>query len=280
METLSSGHKGVLIEEDGRYRRNPETLLPSRDQLVRHTPEAFQKMAFFRDFAQQIPPRMRQEPVDFVRHFEDEGPAVLSFDRSLSTKIYSGLRDAAFAYVNVRELKNKRLLDLGCGSGYETADVWLRLDGEIQITAVDPARGLLNLAEEQFLKIVNRSDRHNKPRLAEANRPSFHLMSATRLDFPDASFDVVYHSLVLHWLADPQQGVREIGRVLKPGGLVFGTQYTKPRASPWQNLMFTVHEGVHGVFWEEEFRRWYEQVGVSLSIATPAGIFRGRKFVS
>jgi ubiquinone/menaquinone biosynthesis C-methylase UbiE len=280
MATLSSSARRLVIEEDGRYRRNPEVPLPSRDELVQRTPEALHKMAFFRDFAQQIPPRMREEPVDFVRHFEEEGPAVLSFDRSLSTKIYAGLREAAFAYVDVRELRGKKLLDLGCGSGYETADIWLRLKGDIQITAVDPARGLLSLAEDQFYEIVSRSGNGRAVELTEANRPSFHLMSAIHLDFPDESFDVVYHSLVLHWLSDPQRGVQEIARVLKPGGLVFGTQYTKPRASPWQNLMFTVHEGVHGVFWEEELRRWYEHVGVYLSIATPAGVFKGRKVVS
>jgi ubiquinone/menaquinone biosynthesis C-methylase UbiE len=275
-ETLASGRNSVLIEEDGRYQRNPKVQLPTLEELGRRTKTSFQNMAFFRDFAQQIPARMRQEPVDFVRHFEEEGPAVLSFDRSLSTRIYSGLRKAAFAYVDVEELRGKRILDLGCGSGHETADIWLRLKGEAQITAVDPVRGLLDLAEEQFVEIVSKGN-HRTPALTQENRPSFHLMSAMNLDFPDESFDVVYHSLILHWLSSPHRGVQEIARVLKPGGLVFGTQYTRPRASPWQNLMFTVHEGVNGVFWEEEFRQWYEKEGVTLSVTSPAGVFKGRK---
>jgi ubiquinone/menaquinone biosynthesis C-methylase UbiE len=237
-------------------------------------------MSFFRDFAQQIPARMRQEPVDFVRRFEEEGPAVLSFDQSLSTKIYGGLRKAALAYVDKGELRGKRLLDLGCGSGYETADIWVHLGGDVQITAIDPAPGLLSRADQQFPEFVRASGRCNLPPITETNRPVFHLMSAMRLDFPDESFDVVYHSLILHWLPDPRWGVQEIARVLKKGGLVFGTQFTKPTASPWQNLMFTVHEGVHGTFWEEEFRHWYQEAGVSLSMATPAGVFRGRKLAS
>ena len=99
----------------------------------------------------------------------------------------------------------------------------------------------------------------------------------TNLEFPDESFDAVYHSLVLHWLPDPQQGIREIARVLKPGGLVFGTQITRPMASSYMNLIIQVHEDVNGFFWEEEFKRWYEQTGVSVAVATPAGIFKGRK---
>jgi ubiquinone/menaquinone biosynthesis C-methylase UbiE len=277
METLSSGRESPLVLEDGRYWRNPKVQFPTLEELSRRTKTSFQNMVFFRDFAQQIPARMRQEPVDFVRHFEEEGPAVLSFDRSLSTRIYAGLRKAAFAYVDIRALRGKRILDLGCGSGHETADIWLRLRGDAQIDAVDPVRGLLDLAEEQFSEIVSQSRLRGVPPLTGENRPAFHLMSAMNLDFPDESFDVVYHSLILHWLPSPQRGVEEIGRVLKPGGLVFGTQYTRPRASPWQNLMFTVHEGVNGVFWEEEFRRWYEKEGVSLSITSPAGVFRGRK---
>ena len=68
-----------------------------------------------------------------------------------------------------------------------------------------------------------------------------------------------------------------MARVLKPGGLVFGTQITKPLASPYINLIMQVYQNVYGYFWEEEFRRWYEQAGVTLSIATPAGVFKGRK---
>jgi ubiquinone/menaquinone biosynthesis C-methylase UbiE len=103
-------------------------------------------------------------------------------------------------------------------------------------------------------------------------------MGANNLDFPDESFDAVYHSLMLHWTPNPSQAIEEMARVLKPGGVVFGTQITKPLASRYMNLINQVHEGVYGYFWEEEFKRWYEQAGVELSIATPAGVFKGRKF--
>ena len=69
----------------------------------------------------------------------------------------------------------------------------------------------------------------------------------------------------------------EFARVLKPGGLVFGTQVTKPHPSPYIDLIVQVHENVHGFFWEQEFVRWYERAGVDLSIVTPAGVFKGLK---
>jgi ubiquinone/menaquinone biosynthesis C-methylase UbiE len=277
LATLSSGRESPLTVEGGRYRVNPTALALDRDELVRRTPRALHNMSIFRDFARRIPARMRQEPIDFVHRFEEEGPALFSFDQSLSIQIYAALRNAAFAFVNKDELCGKRLLDVGCGSGHETADIWLQLGGNVQVTAVDPVAGLLDLAREQFSEFVSRADHSRVPPVNEATQPSFRVMSAMSLDFPDESFDVVYHSLILHWLPDPEQGIREIARVLKPGGLVFGTQITRPMASPYMNLIIQVHESVNGFFWEEEFRRWYEQAGVSLSVATPAGIFKGYK---
>jgi ubiquinone/menaquinone biosynthesis C-methylase UbiE len=40
------------------------------------------------------------------------------------------------------------------------------------------------------------------------------------LAFPDRSFDLVVSTLSMHHWADPTAGLAEIGRVLRPGGLV------------------------------------------------------------
>ena len=49
---------------------------------------------------------------------------------------------------------------------------------------------------------------------------TFEIASAQKLPFPDASFDVVLSSLMLHHLPDPQreQAVSEMRRVLSPSG--------------------------------------------------------------
>jgi ubiquinone/menaquinone biosynthesis C-methylase UbiE len=282
LQALTDGKDNLLIKEGDRYRRNPDVPLPDREDVMQRTPKRLHGMTIMRDFAQRIPARMRQEPIDFVHRFEEEGPAVFSFDQSLSMRVYAALRKAAFAYIDPRELRGKRLLDVGCGSGHETADIWIWLDGDVQIVAVDPVPGLLELADQHFVETVTGTgpgeSNHSKlPPLTDSNRPSFHQMSAMDLDFPDESFDAIFHSLLLHWVPDPAAAIKELTRVLKPGGLVFGSQITRPLASPYMNLINRVHENVNGYFWEEEFRRWYAQAGVSLSVATPAGIFRGRK---
>jgi ubiquinone/menaquinone biosynthesis C-methylase UbiE len=278
-EALSSGDDSVLISQDGRYQVNPNVKLPDREELIRTTPEILHNMSINRDFAQRIPARMREEPIDFVHRFEEEGPAIFSWDQTLSIKVYGGLRRAAFAYMGANGLRGKRLLDVGCGSGHETADLWLWLKGHVDIVAVDPVSGLVELAEKHFDEIVSQSNRQRSmAALTDANRPTFQVMSANQLDFPDESFDAIFHSLVLHWTPDPARAIQEMARVLKPGGVVFGTQITKPLASRYMNLVNQVHQNVYGYFWKEEFIRWYERAGVTLSLATPAGVFKGRKY--
>lgn len=277
LETLVIDKDNLLIKQGERYCRNPKVPLPTLKDVQRRAPQEFDGMTMWQDFARRIPARMRQDPVDFVHSFEQEGPAVFSFDRSLSQKIFAALRRAAFAYIDARELRGKRLLDVACGSGHETGDIWLWLKGDVQITAVDPVPGLLNMAEKHFVEAVNKNTCREEALLTDANRPTFHLMNAVDLDFPDESFDVVFHSTLLHWTPDPARAIHEMGRVLKPGGLVLGTQVTKPLPSPYIGLIVQVHENVYGFFWEEEFRHWYRQAGVELSIATPAGVFKGRK---
>ena len=276
LETLATEKNNVLVKQGDHYRRNPRVPLPTLDEVQRRAPQKFDGLTMWRDFAGRIPARMRREPVDFVQRFDQEGPAVFSFDRSLNQKIFAALRQAAFAYVDARELRGKRLLDVACGSGYETGDLWVWLKGDVQITAVDPVPGLLDLAEDHFAEVVSKSRRRAAP-LTDANRPVFRLMNAVELNFPDESFDAVFHSTLLHWTPDPERAIQEMGRVLKPGGWVLGTQVTKPLTSPYIGLIVQVHENVYGFFWTEEFRRWYERAGVTLSIATPAGVFKGRK---
>lgn len=94
-----------------------------------------------------------------------------------------------------------RVLDLGCGQGNTTrclADV-LRPASCLGIE-FDPA--LVDYA----------STRDNPPGV------TFQQGDATRLPFPDASFDVVFCRYLLIHMADPMAVVREMMRVVKPGG--------------------------------------------------------------
>jgi SAM-dependent methyltransferase len=61
---------------------------------------------------------------------------------------------------------------------------------------------------------------------------------ATSLDFPDDTFDVVYSFGVLHHIPNVEQAVREIGRVLKPGGELLVMLYNRTSINYVIEIMF------------------------------------------
>lgn len=97
------------------------------------------------------------------------------------------------------------LLDVGCGPGTITIDLARRL-APGTVTGVDAAPGIV----EQAAALAHDEGVTNAV---------FRVGDVYALDFPDASFDIVHAHQVLQHVADPVQAMREIRRVLKPGGL-------------------------------------------------------------
>jgi ubiquinone/menaquinone biosynthesis C-methylase UbiE len=98
------------------------------------------------------------------------------------------------------------LLDVGCGPGTITADLADRL-GEGTVIGVDLANEVVELAREQHLA-------------SKGADLSFRTGDVYSLEFPDATFDVVYAHQILQHLSRPVDALVELRRVLKTGGLV------------------------------------------------------------
>ncbi len=94
-----------------------------------------------------------------------------------------------------------RALDVGCGSGMLTAELVARL-GAAAVAAIDP--------EELFVAAV----RERNPGVDVRHG------AAEDLPFADAEFDAALAQLVIHFMADPVAGLREMARVTRPGGVV------------------------------------------------------------
>jgi SAM-dependent methyltransferase len=92
----------------------------------------------------------------------------------------------------------RRVLDVGAGEG-QLARLAVR-DGAALVVGVDPTVAQLAVARERAGGVV----------YARAN--------ADALPFPDASFDAVVVCLVFEHIADHVPAIREIARVLEPGG--------------------------------------------------------------
>jgi ubiquinone/menaquinone biosynthesis C-methylase UbiE len=58
------------------------------------------------------------------------------------------------------------------------------------------------------------------------------VMNAEQLDLPESSFDAVISRFGLMLIPQQQQALREIRRVLKPGGRVAGLVWSKPERNP------------------------------------------------
>jgi SAM-dependent methyltransferase len=96
------------------------------------------------------------------------------------------------------------VLELGCGTGYFTRE--LARSGA-EIVAIDVSPELLEIAS------------------ANCSVPNvgYEIQNAYELSYPDAVFDSVVGSSVLHHL-EIERAVREIYRVLKPGGRISFTE--------------------------------------------------------
>lgn len=57
---------------------------------------------------------------------------------------------------------------------------------------------------------------------------------AEQLPFPDASFDALTFTYLLRYVDDPQATLAELGRVVKPGGLVASLEFAVPPSRFWR----------------------------------------------
>lgn len=116
-----------------------------------------------------------------------------------------------------------QLLEVGCGP----ASLWVenadRIPSGWQITLTDQSAGMIAQAEQA---------------LAAAGRP-FHFaqMDAQALHFADGAFDAVIANHMLYHVPDLPQALREIQRVLKPGGRLYAATNGKAHMAELRTLI-------------------------------------------
>jgi ubiquinone/menaquinone biosynthesis C-methylase UbiE len=114
-----------------------------------------------------------------------------------------------------------RVLDVGCGPGGLTHELVTRTD-PAGLAAIDPAPQFAAACQERHPAVDVR------------------VGGAEELPWEDATFDAALAQLVIAFMRDPDQGVREMARVTRPGGVVGA-------------CMWDLHDGgmrMLGTFWD------------------------------
>jgi phosphatidylethanolamine/phosphatidyl-N-methylethanolamine N-methyltransferase len=95
-----------------------------------------------------------------------------------------------------------RVLLVGAGTGLDLE----YLPADVVITAVDVTPAMLKRLQARAARF--------------GRQVSAHVMDARHLHFADESFDAVVMHLIVAVMPDPEQGLQEAARVLRPGGRI------------------------------------------------------------
>jgi SAM-dependent methyltransferase len=146
---------------------------------------------------------MRENLFDKEKRFHDQWASTIDVEGIKVNDYFEACTapENRFILRHMGNITGLRLLDLGCGAGENS--VYFAKQGA-RCVASDYSPGMvevaLQLAAANGVKIEGRT------------------MNAIALDCPDNTFDFVYASNLLHHLPEPETAIREMHRVLKPGG--------------------------------------------------------------
>jgi len=118
------------------------------------------------------------------------------------------------------EFAGARLLEIGCGMG---TDLLQFARGGAKVTGVDLTPRSIEISR-QHLAVYNKTG-------------DFAISDCETLPFAGDSFDVVYSNGVLHHTPDTVGAVREVYRVLRPGGQARVMLYHRGSAAYWGDII-------------------------------------------
>jgi ubiquinone/menaquinone biosynthesis C-methylase UbiE len=148
---------------------------------------------------------MQNDFLDREQTFHDQWASTIDVDGIRVADYFEACTapENRFILQHLGNVRGKRLLDLGCGAGENS--VYFAQRGAICV-ASDYSPGMVEVA----LKLADRYGVSVEGRV----------INAMAIDYPDNSFDIVYAANLLHHIPDPTVTIREMHRVLKPGGMM------------------------------------------------------------
>ncbi len=144
------------------------------------------------------------------------------------------------------------ILDFGAGTCWSTR--FLVQMGHV-VTAMDVSPTALGIGRELFQRV---------PVAGTHTPPSFLVFDGHRFDLPDASVERIVCLNAFHHVPNPEEVLREMSRVLRPGGIAGfsepGEGHSRSAQSQYEMRHFTV---VENDIVMEDIERWARQAGFS-----------------
>ncbi len=147
------------------------------------------------------------------------------------------VRDIALSVAGVKE--GKTAVDVGAGTGFITEGL---VKKGLEVIAVDKSRAMLIEMKRKFRSF----DVH------------YCIGDAEKLPILNNAIDYVFSNMCLHHVNSPQRAIREMTRILKPGGKLVITDLDKHNFE----FMKEIHHDKWMGFRREEIKKWFEEAGL------------------
>jgi len=172
--------------------------------------------------------------------YQGSGPE--NYEKYFVPAIGQPLADDLIAAASLRP--GERVLDVTCGTGLVTRLAARQVGGAGTVAGLDVNPGMLSVARTTTPSNMS---------------IEWYEASAEAMPLPDGSFDVVLCQMGLQFVADKLQALKEMRRVLKPGGRIvlnlpgptpklfadFGDAlalHIDPKCAAFVNLVFSLHD--------------------------------------
>ena len=153
--------------------------------------------------------------------FDNIAPTYDRLNHRLSWNIDKGWRRKAIQ--QLKPYAPKRLLDVATGTGDFAIQACQMLD-DVHITGIDISEGMMEVGRKKV----------SQTGLSERIR--FEREDCTRLSYPDATFDAVTAAFGIRNFDNLDQGLAEMCRVLRKGGVLSIVELTSPVSFPMRQL--------------------------------------------
>ena len=141
---------------------------------------------------------------------------------NLTARIYQERKEVALEWIEELSLPpGARVLDLGCGAGYTAVALAKR---GYRVDALDGEQAMLNMTSSR----AQAAGVTLTPALGDAHE----------LKFDPGTFDLVVALGLVPWLHSPHKALREMRRVLKPGGFLVVSSDNRRRLVYWVDPIY------------------------------------------